>query len=490
MEESPIVLIVDDELAGQEALEGALFSQGYRLVFSDNGQDAYQKALEEIPDVILLDVMMPGQDGFEVCRRLRSDPLLAELPILLVTALDDHTSRIKGIEAGADDFISKPFDRIELRARLRTITRLNRFRRLLLERSRFIWVVDQASEGYIVLNPEGFILYANSAARILLNFSSEEKLTETFRNWVRKYYICEPEERWKDMQKPAELNSPLFLIRPETPVHKPVWIQVEILHFPYEDNQSTLLKLTEITQHLALRQEIWSFHSMIFHKLQTPFASMRMAGDLLMRQIERQEYEGLSDLADAVLNGINRLGSEIRDVLFYTNSQNITRMGKNICVGDLPRLVSVICQDHGIENFSVSTEEDISKEITLVLSGQAVEVILREILENAKKFHPTLSPHIDVLISRAQDQKICIAIQDDGINLSPEQLEQVWLPYYQAEKEFTGEVKGMGLGLSTVATLLWEVRGKCLMINRVDRPGVIVELYIPQEISVSNTLLE
>jgi response regulator RpfG family c-di-GMP phosphodiesterase len=79
--------------------------------------------------------MMPDMDGMEVCRRLRADPQLAEIPIIMVTALDDDDSRMQGIEAGADDFISKPFDRMELRARIRTIMRLNRYRRIATERA-------------------------------------------------------------------------------------------------------------------------------------------------------------------------------------------------------------------------------------------------------------------------------------------------------------------------------------------------------------------
>jgi signal transduction histidine kinase len=86
------------------------------------------------PDLILLDVMMPGMDGFEVCRRIRAAPALAEVPIILLTALDDRDSLLKGIEAGADDFLSKPADRREIRARVRTITRLNRYRTLMEQR--------------------------------------------------------------------------------------------------------------------------------------------------------------------------------------------------------------------------------------------------------------------------------------------------------------------------------------------------------------------
>jgi len=130
MTSSPSVLIVDDTLTGRKALELLLKEEGYRLAFASNGNDALRCARQFAPDVILLDVMMPGMDGYEVCFQMRTDPMLLDVPILLLSSLTERGERLKGIEAGADDFISKPYDRVELLARVRTITRLNRFRRL------------------------------------------------------------------------------------------------------------------------------------------------------------------------------------------------------------------------------------------------------------------------------------------------------------------------------------------------------------------------
>ena len=107
MTSNPTVLIVDDEVMGQKALEALLLGHGYTLVFATNGEEAVRKTLEIRPDLILLDVMMPGMDGFAVCRQLRANSLVAEVPIIMVTALDDQASRLQGIEAGADDFITK-----------------------------------------------------------------------------------------------------------------------------------------------------------------------------------------------------------------------------------------------------------------------------------------------------------------------------------------------------------------------------------------------
>ena len=143
-----IILIVDDEPAGRHTLESILEGQDYQLIMAENGPEAIEKAQKFIPDVILLDVMMPGMDGFEVCRHLRNDPNLAEVPIIILTALDDRKSLLQGLEAGADDYLTKPYDRYELRARLLGITRLNRYRKLLDERANIETAHEQLLSAY------------------------------------------------------------------------------------------------------------------------------------------------------------------------------------------------------------------------------------------------------------------------------------------------------------------------------------------------------
>jgi putative two-component system response regulator len=128
------ILIVDDDAAGRDVLMSILEADGYELVLAENGFQAIEIARNILPDIILLDVMMPGMDGFETCRRIRNEKNIAEVPILFLSALDDRQSLLSGLEAGADDFISKPPDRFELRTRLLGISRLNRYRKLLDER--------------------------------------------------------------------------------------------------------------------------------------------------------------------------------------------------------------------------------------------------------------------------------------------------------------------------------------------------------------------
>lgn len=142
------VLIVDDEFSGRQTLESVLEGDGYDIEMAENGFEALEKVRQVLPDVILLDVMMPGMTGFEVCQKIRSDPLVAEIPIIVLTALDDRESLLNALKAGADDFITKPFDRYELRARLLGITRLNRYHKLVQERAKLQDAHEQLLSAY------------------------------------------------------------------------------------------------------------------------------------------------------------------------------------------------------------------------------------------------------------------------------------------------------------------------------------------------------
>lgn len=118
------VLVVDDILPNVKLLEAKLASEYYDVLTATSGPEALEKVESESPDIILLDVMMPGMDGFEVCKIIKSNPKYAHIPVVMVTALTDATDRVRGLEAGADDFLSKPLNDTALMARVRSLVRL------------------------------------------------------------------------------------------------------------------------------------------------------------------------------------------------------------------------------------------------------------------------------------------------------------------------------------------------------------------------------
>ena len=146
------VLVVDDLEPNVKLLEAKLRAEYFDVLGAYSGQEAITLAAQEKPDIILLDVMMPGMDGFETCRRLKSDPETMHIPVVMVTALDQQADRIAGLEAGADDFLTKPVEDLALFARVRSLSRLKMMTDEL--RSRYATGKDLGIVGTLDLNVE------------------------------------------------------------------------------------------------------------------------------------------------------------------------------------------------------------------------------------------------------------------------------------------------------------------------------------------------
>lgn len=132
----PKILVVDDEPQNVELLD-AYLALDYDVIEAYNGEEALLKIKDTLPDVILLDVMMPRMNGYEVCKILKNDPKTHFIPVILITALSDVSDRIQGIEAGADEFLTKPINKLELTTRVKSLLRIKRLHDdLLAERDR------------------------------------------------------------------------------------------------------------------------------------------------------------------------------------------------------------------------------------------------------------------------------------------------------------------------------------------------------------------
>src|SRR5215471_490935 len=127
MEPAWKILAVDDRSQNLKMLEAILSPRGYTVVTASSGAEALEKVRTAAPDLVLLDIVMPGMSGYEVAQRLRSDPTTSFLPIVMVTVLGAQEEKVKAIEAGADDFLTKPVDQIELLARVKSLLRIKAY---------------------------------------------------------------------------------------------------------------------------------------------------------------------------------------------------------------------------------------------------------------------------------------------------------------------------------------------------------------------------
>jgi DNA-binding response OmpR family regulator/anti-sigma regulatory factor (Ser/Thr protein kinase) len=475
------ILIIDDNTLILTLLRDLLQPQGYQMLYATSGAEGIALANVNPPDLILLDVMMPDMNGFAVCQHVRIQPNLAQVPIMMITALDDRASRMRGFEAGADDFITKPFDSAELRARVATVIRLNRYRRLLeeqaravAERTRFEWVVEESDDGFVIVGADDTIRYTNPRARHYLNLSAQHQAT-TFLATATRHYRQIPAEAWADW--PAPPNQERFLVQPVLQNGAEFWLRVDILRIATSDDES-VIRLRDVTDQITSQRDMWTFHAMLTHKLRTPLVSILGGLNLLVEQNTTYNTEATRRIAQIALQGARRLQGEIEDILSYLRGPANTYGSDAWTCADLPMISSTLAQLTGVHLDTVTIDPDLAQ-IRPNLAQRSFTVILRELFTNAHKFHPQQQPTMTIRVIPAASDRITIEVCDDGIHLTPEQLARAWRPYYQVEKSFTGQADGMGLGLALVARIVHAVNGTVALANRSDQPGLCVTMTFP-----------
>ena len=263
------VLVIDDDLAVRLRIGDLLRKQGeFVLHEAADGPTGLATATELRPDLILLDIMMPGMTGYEVCTALRQQDATREVPIIVLSAAEESQAMVAALEAGADDFLRKPFYAPELRAKVRTITRLNRARALASERDRFRWLLDHSLEPLVIADDKGALLYANSRAREV--FALGDRLGVDVATAISRHFRAEPADAWaawRELRLPA--GEAFAIFQPETEQVAARWYQVE-LHALDATASQTLIKFTNRSGLVRHELETFAFQHLIAHKIRTP----------------------------------------------------------------------------------------------------------------------------------------------------------------------------------------------------------------------------
>ena len=494
MEYKSRILIVDDDPGVLETFGSILEDQGYELDFAGNGSEALKKAAELVPDLILTDAMMPEIDGFEVCSRLRKDPLLAEVPIIMVTALNDQASVLKGIEAGADDFISKPVDIDEIRARVKTITRLNRYRLLLSERIKFEKLVNLSPDGIIIIDAEKNIRLANPAIEDMLGVNEGDSMVgKNLTDFILPEHI---EKISLFFDNIIIIGTSSFKIETYlVPVdNEPFPVEINTGFLTYDDEPSSQLIVRDITETKKNQDELidarrkaeaannakTEFLANISHEIRTPMNGIMGFAEILLE-------EDLTDEQKDSLEIIYKSGESLLSLINNILDLSKIELGKMEVVEvdfDLIELLN--------ENMSILTPKAWEKEIDLTMDVKdtvipkvigdvdKVRQIIINLAGNAVKFTEAGRVDISVDMEHTDEERpiLTISVTDTGPGISPEELENIFDPFIQADTSHTRRFGGTGLGLS-ISKRFVELLGGEIQVSSELNKGSTFTFSIP-----------
>jgi two-component system cell cycle sensor histidine kinase/response regulator CckA len=521
------ILVVDDVVSNRDTLRELLESDDYLLVEAEDGPTALQRAEEVSPDLVLLDIMMPGMNGYEVCRRLRASKRLAEVPVIMVTALDDQASRITGIEAGADDFITKPFNRAELRARARTVTRLNRYKRLLdsqvalrSSEERFRVLFELGPVAIYSCDASGTILEFNQrAAELWMCKPSEREVNERYCGSFKLHYPDGTPMAHEDCPMaqvvtgkiPGAKDREIVIERPDGSMITAV-VNIVTLKDDHGKIMGAINCFHDITESKLAQEQILrvqrldnlgSLAAGIAHDFNNALAPIIMAGPLIKQQLsvsdgqrrasdgtnsspipQRQINPGVERLLAVVEKCAERGAGLVRQLLTFARGASGERQllqARHVLreVGDLveatfPKSINIRIVLPG-DLWPILANATQIHQVLLNLCVNARDAMADggELTLTAR--NRTLDAAAAAEISDARPgQFIEVKVQDTGAGIPAEVLARIWEPFFTTK----GVGNGTGLGLSTVRGILQQHEGFITVDTGAGR-GTTFSAYLP-----------
>ncbi len=307
------VLIVDDEMTGLRLLFEHFKGSGFKILVAENGQRVFKIFERVIPDIILLDVMLPDIDGFEICCRLKKKPDVKDIPVIFMTGLTDPIDKLKGFEAGGADYITKPFDCEEVLARIQLHLNLSKLRQELQhERDRFRALAQATSEG-IVIHDRGMIAEVNPAAESISGYPREELMGRNISELFAKEFCRTLAET--NGNKPCEVRG----IRKDGNVSV---LEIRTGTVRYQDQSLKMLAIRDITRKKFLEHENFT--------LRKSLSRSERLGEMIGKSaVMKKVYENLALAAASdetvVICGETGTGKELAARTVFQMSANYTK---------------------------------------------------------------------------------------------------------------------------------------------------------------------
>jgi two-component system cell cycle response regulator len=447
------VLVVDDDPGIRFYLRDLLERMGsMEVAEAVDGQSGLQAVRDFHPDLVLLDLMMPGMTGIEVCRRLRADESLRDVPVIVLSAASDNEQMLAAIDAGAEDFLPKPIASAELRAKVRTLSRLNRVRILASERRRLHWLLDRASEAMIVIGPDGLLRFANTRASELLGFFDASVVPVA--TALSAHFQADPPEAWSALGEGAAADGRRFTLHRAESASAPArWLEVEIC-IPAESVDGTvLLRIADTTEEVKRRLDTWTFQKLISHKLSTPLNGLGPVLEFLDEVGSFEQDPEAAEMLHVARVSATRLQETISSVLRHHEAVASARKAGPGVSPRREKISSLLATAAANAGFTgpVTWTDGADR----VVGGiETLELVLSELLTNYIKFSRANAEGLQAEFAPSGPGRMALRLAGPGPDLPPDVIGQLGRPYVQLEKSFTGEVPGMGLGLATAREML------------------------------------
>ncbi|NER20730.1 MAG: response regulator [Symploca sp. SIO1C2] len=446
------ILIVDDNIDTLRLLSNLLNQRGYKVRKAINGKIALMGVNAEAPDLILLDVMMPMMNGYEVCQQLKKNPKTASIPVIFLTALDDSLDKLKGFEVGGVDYITKPFQveevvvRIEHQLKIINLQKQLEWQYAQLQQSekRLLTIIESMSDGLIILDKDSKVRFVNPAAQSWWNQPIDQLLNKPLNLSLRMGEIKEIEFR--------------------QPLGKVLIAEVQTEPIIWDNEPAYLVSLRDITERKqkeaaeAANRAKTAFLASMNHELRTPLNAILGFTQILQRDstLTPQQQKYLSTIHTSG----NHLLTLIDDILNLSKIE-AGKMELNSHDVHLVKFllgVTEICRIRAAKKgLTFLYQPGAQLPATIYVDEKRLRQVLINLLSNAIKFTDTGSVIFQVSIippeSRTNKQqpttnnKIRFYVEDTGVGIVAEELDKIFKPFEQVGDK-TRKAEGTGLGLT------------------------------------------
>jgi PAS domain S-box-containing protein len=518
------VLLVDDIPSNLRVLYESLNGRDYRLLVANGGAQALEIAQRSHPDLILLDIMMPDMDGFEVCRQLKADNDTADIAVIFLSALDDAADKIRGLELGAVDYVTKPFHPEEVAARVEAHCKILRLERELAQRNRQLELVrdrilSSMVEAVLGLDAEGRASFVNPAAERLFGLGNQCLLTRELSDWepaaLRQSVLrvlAEQRELSLDelaLPRPDGSTVPVELrAAPIADAAYPAGVVVVLrdlserrrveakLHRTSDELSRSHRELQAAQMQLVQAAKLESVGRLaagVAHEVKNPLAIAQLGLDYL-EQVSCADAVSCQVLAD-MQQALSRADTVVRGLLDFSRERalHLKRGDINDAIHNSLRLVR---HELAQRNIAVRTtlaeaiperpvDADKLRQAFLNLFMNAMHAMERD---GTLAIHSSLctlasdelGPHARDAGFLPGDRVIRIAIEDTGPGIDPDDLGLLFDPYFTTKRQ--GE--GTGLGLSVTRNIVTLHGGSIELSNRPAGGACALLLFHPETVDV------